>query len=250
MNSRLSHLVTVALAGSCGVLLLVILMFQLGLGRGYRWWPLDDTENSTAKQDELNRSTFKLAAWQEFADVNLRPLFNEDRKPSPPAPLDAQRDGKPIPRLNVVLSGVVITRKLRMVMVKENGKTETTTVREGGALSGDLGAWSLVRVEPRRAIFKNVAGEDAEVELIATGNGQKPPLPLTAASAPHSPGLGQPAVAAVPAAPGAESGQIKPVEQATELQRRIEARRQQIRDESTRAPPQTPPPTPPVQQQR
>ncbi|HEY8010271.1 MAG TPA: hypothetical protein VIE67_04670 [Rudaea sp.] len=246
MNSRLSQLLTVALAGTCGVLLLLILMFELGLGRGYSWWPLDDAQSSTVKQDELNRSTFKLAAWQEFADVNVRPLFNEDRKPSPPAPLDAQRDGKPIPRLNVVLSGVVITHKLRMVMVRENGKTETTTVREGGALSGDLGAWSLVRVEPRRAIFKNTAGEDAEVELIATGNGQKPPPPAIAASA-HPLGPGQSAIAAaVPA--GAGPGQIKPIEQAaTELQRRIEARRQQIRDESTRT---APPPTQPAEQQR
>lgn len=248
MNSRLSHLLTVALAGTCGVLLLVILMFQLGLGRGYSWWPLDDAQSSMAKQDELNRSTFKLGAWQEFADVNVRPLFNEDRKPSPPALLDAQRDGKPIPRLNVVLSGVVITHKLRMVMVKENGKAETTTVREGGALSGDLGAWSLVKVEPRRAIFKNTAGEDAEVELIATGNGQKPPPPATAASAPHPPGPGQSAIAAAAPA-GAEPRQVKPIEQAaTELQRRIEARRQQIRDESTHG--TAPPPTQPAQQQR
>ncbi|MGH6683161.1 MAG: hypothetical protein ACRECA_04415 [Pseudolabrys sp.] len=185
----------------------------------------------------MNRSTFKLASWQEFADVNARPLFNEDRKPSPPKADGGLDAGKPIPKLNVTLSGVVITRKARMVMIRENGKSETTTVREGGALSGDLDAWSLFRVEPRKAIFKNAAGEETEVELIATGGGQKPPLPAASGSPLHPIGPGH------RGAPVAESQRFKPGEKAsTELQRRIEARRQQLREESTRlAPPMQPP---------
>ena len=233
MKSRFSHLLTMALAGACGLLLLLLVLVQFGAGRGYRWWSADAAD-ALAPNDQLDRSTFKLPAWSEFADVNTRPLFNEDRKPTPPAGPDAPagEPAKPVPKLNVTLSGVVITPKVRIAMIVENGKTtQSSAIREGHALPGELAAWSLTKVEPRGATFKSSAGEEVKMELIAKGNGLKPPPPAApAASAPP----------VVPASAPTE-GEAKPG-QNTELQQRIEARRKQLQEQSDKAKQQGNPP--------
>jgi general secretion pathway protein N len=237
MKSRFSHLLTMALAGACGVLLLLLVLFQFGAGRGYRWWPAAAAD-ALAPNDQLDRSMFKLPAWSEFADVNTRPLFNEDRKPTPPAPPVAPGgEAKPVPKLNVTLSGVVITPKVRIAMIVENGKAaQSSAIREGHALPGELGAWSLTKVKPRGATFKSSAGEELELELIAKGNGLKPPPPAApAASAPP----------VVPASAPTE-GEAKPG-QNTELQQRIEARRKQLQEQADKAKQQGNPP--PAEQQ-
>jgi len=229
MKSRFSHLVTMVLAGACGLLLLLLVLFQFGAGRGYRWWSADAAD-ALAPNDQLDRSTFKLPAWNEFAEVNTRPVFNEDRKPTPPAPPEAPPgDIKPIPKLNATLSGVIITPKMRIAMIIENGKTtQSTAVREGHALSGELAAWSLTKVKPRGATFKSSAGEEVELELIAKGSGLKPPPP---------PPVGA-ALPVVPPANAANDAEAKPgrqPEQNTELQQRIEARRKQLQEQAEKA---------------
>ena len=235
MKSRFSHLLTLALAGACGLLLLVLVLFQFGAGRGYRWWPAD-VADALAPNDQLDRSTFKLPAWGEFADVNTRPLFNEDRKPTPPQPPDGpSSDTKPVPKLNVTLSGVVLTPKVHIAMIVEEGKTSSSAVREGHALPGELAAWSLIKVKPRGATFKSTAGEEVEKELIAKGNGLKPPPPPTS-PAPVAPNPAQPQTEAQPG---------RQPEQNAELQQRIEARRKQLQEQAERAKQQggNPPPT-------
>ncbi len=240
MKSRFSHLVTMVLAGTCGLLLLMLLLLQFGAGRGYRWWAAGAAD-ALAPSDQLDRSTFKLPAWSEFADVNTRPLFNEDRKPTPPAPPEAAgQPDKPIPKLNATLSGVIITPKLRIAMIVDNGKTtQSTAVREGHALPGDLAAWNLTKVEPRGATFKSSAGEEVKLELIAKGNGLKPPPPAAPAGA--APPVVPPAAAAdADAKPGRQP------EQNTELQQRIEVRRKQLQEQAEKAKQQGNPP--PAQQ--
>ncbi|MEP6938877.1 MAG: hypothetical protein ABI846_03870 [Rudaea sp.] len=222
MKSRLSHLVTLALAGGCGVLLLLVLLFQFGAGRGYRWWPAD-ANDALAPNDQLDRSTFKLPAWSDFVDVNLRPLFNEDRKPTPPAPPDNGAPQKPVPKLNILLSGVILSPTLHIAMIIENGKTTSSAVREGHALPGDLSAWTVTKVKPRGASFRSSAGEEVELELIAKGNGLKPPSPAAPPMVPQAP---QPQAA--------ETQPGHPPEQNLELQQRIEARRKQLQEQADR----------------
>ncbi len=253
MNSRLSQLLTLVLAGTCGVLVLIILLFELGVGRGYSWWPLDTDEPALAKQDELNRASFKLSPWEQYADVNARPLFNENRKPSPLGAESAPgRDDRPIPKLSVILSGVVITSKVHLALIKEVGKTQSTMVKEGNALPGDLSGWSLARVKPRGALFRNAAGQDVELELIASGSGQKPPQPanpVTPQQVAPAPAGQPPAPPSVPDGPKPEL-QAKTADQTTaDLQQRIETRRQQIREQNERAKQQQQPPPVPVEQQ-
>lgn len=234
MRSRFSQLLTLVLAATCGVLLMLVLLMQFGFGRGYRWWVAGD-DSTEPKQAALEHAAFKLPPWNEYAAVHARPMFNEDRKPTPPAPPEAP-DTKPVPKLTTVsLTGVIITPKVHVAMVVEQGKTQSTAVKEGGSLPGELSAWSLVRVKPRSAVFKSSAGEEAELELVAKGNGLKPPQP--AAAQPGVPPIPPPLVpqpqpaasaAASPPAPGA-------AEQASELQARIDARRKQLQEQAERA---------------
>ena len=222
MTSRFSHLATLVLAGACGVLLLLVLLFQLGAGRGYRWWPAD-ANDALAPRDQLDRSTFKLPAWSDFADVNLRPLFNEDRKPTPPAPPEsAVQNQKPVPKLNVQLTGVILSPTLHIAMIIENGKTTSSAVREGHSLPGELSAWTVTKVKPRGASFRSTAGEEVELELIAKGSGLKPPPPAAPAAPPMVPQAPPPQAEGQPA-------------QNMELQQRIEARRKQLQEQADRA---------------
>lgn len=256
MNLRVSRGLTLLLGGVCGFLLLLVVMFWFGVGRGYAWWPLDPADAAASKKNLANPQ-FRLGPWESFAEVNTRPLFNEDRKPTPPMPADAPANQQPIKQLDVVLSGVIITPKVRMALVKEKGKEKAMTVKEGGAMPGEWSSWSLTEVKPRGAVFKNSAGESATVELIPVASSQKPtppPPPHTPPPAAVAPAPGQPPVAA-PAPPGQPPqvpGQPGPApDAATDLQQRIEARRQQIREQQQQ-PPQAQsaePPQHPSQQQ-
>ena len=239
MNLRASRGLTLTLAGIAALMLLLVVLFWVGVGRGYSWWPLDPLDSAAGKK-KLANAQYRLGAWDTFADVNTRPLFNEDRRPTPPMPADAPVDAKPIPKLELVLSGVIITTKARLAMVKEKGKEKSMTVKEGGTLPGELAAWSLAEVKPRSAVFKNSAGESATVELIPVASSQKPtppPPPRTsnppvAGAPPPQPGQAPPMLPA-PASPDAAA--------AADLQQRIDARRQQIREQQQQQPQQQQP---------
>ena len=237
IKPRLSQMITVALAATCGVLLLLAFVLELGVGRGYRWWTME-AEESAPRQDQMERASFKLQAWDDYASIHQRPVFNEDRRPTPPAPPEVDT-GKPIPKLTTVtLSGVILTPRVHVALIVENGKAQSTAVKEGGSLPGDLNAWTLIKVKPRGAVFKNAVGEEAELELIAKGSGLKPPQPAPPAVAtPAPPVVPQPQPAAAPAATQTGSA----TEQASELQQRIDARRKQLQEQADRAKQQPPP---------
>jgi general secretion pathway protein N len=240
VNLRVSRGLTLGLAAFAGLMFLLCVLMWFGFGRGYSWWPLDPADSSAGGKKFFNEQ-FRLGSWDKYAEVNDRPLFNEDRRPTPPMPPEDGGSGAtPLRALDVVLSGVIITPKMRMALVKEKGKEKAMTVKEGGPMPGEWGAWNLVEVKPRSAVFKNSAGESATVELIAVATTQKPtPLP---------PPPREPVAAAAPPVPA--PAQAPPVQQAGEpanaaqvdLQQRIEARRQQIREQQQQqqAPPGQP----------
>jgi len=253
LNLRASRGLTLTLAGIAALMLLLVVLFWVGVGRGYSWWPLDPLDSAAGKK-KLANAQYRLGAWDNFADVNTRPLFNEDRRPTPPMPPDAPVDAKPIPKLELVLAGVILTSKARLAMVKEKGKEKSMTVKEGGALPGELAAWTLAEVKPRSAVFKNSAGESATVELIPVASSQKPtPPPPPRTPNPPVPGAPQPQpgqappILPAPAAPAASPDAAA----AADLQQRIDARRQQIREQQQQQP-QAPPAeaAQPAQQQR
>jgi general secretion pathway protein N len=253
LNLRASRGLTLTLAGIAALMLLLVVLFWAGIGRGYSWWTLDPLDPATGKK-KLANAQYRLGAWDNFADVNARPLFNEDRRPTPPMPPDVPGDAKPIPKLEVVLAGVIITSKARLAMVKEKGKEKSMTVKEGGALPGELAAWSLAELKPRSAVFKNSAGESATVELIPVASSQKPtPPPPPRTPNPPVPGAPQPQPGQAPPTLPGPVAPASPDAAAADLQQRIDARRQQIREQQQQQPqqPQAPQtePAQPAQQQ-
>lgn len=228
MSVRGSRLLSIALAGICGGLLLLALVLQAGWGRGYRWDTPDDSAALAAAN--IDREVFKLPVEKEYAATQARPLFNEDRKPTPEIPDEPVKPDVPPSTLNIALTGIVLTPNLHLALIQDKSKNATVSLREGMPMPGDQGDWTLTELKPRSAIFKQApGGEEVEVELTTAVASQKAP----AAGRPGKPGAPAPPpprgnAAATVAPNGTNPGA------AEQLQRRIEERRRQMRDEAER----------------
>ena len=225
-------MLTTVLASTCGVLFALGLALQFGVGRGYHWLPADTDPAAAGAMADVDRNAYQLPPQAEFAVIDQRPLFNEDRKPSPEEATDATPETPPPSPLNISLTGTMLVGKpeLHVAIVRENGKAQSIALKEGMPLPGDQGAWTLSRVKTRSAVFKSSGGEEVEVELAVGNPGQKPGAPPRPGSAPATPTGGRPPPgSAVPLPPpGPETAQ------AGELQQRIEERRKQMREAAER----------------
>jgi general secretion pathway protein N len=240
MSTRGAKLLSLILAVACGALFLIALALQLGLGRGYTW--LEQEGDAVAiSSGAIDRTPFRLAAESEFAATQARPLFNDDRKPTPDEPSDDNAAAPPSVPLNIALTGVVLTPSVRLAMVQDKAKNNSVALREGMPMPGDQGGWMLTKINPRSAIFRELSGEEVEVELTTAVANPKANAPARAPNAPATPAPPRPAPAnpqtpiALPA-PGAAASGAQPggANQQEALQRRIEERRKQMRDEAER----------------
>jgi general secretion pathway protein N len=221
---------TVVLAGICGVLLLLAFVMEAGFGRGYRWLAPDDSAALAASG--IDREPFKLPSETAYAATDARPIFNEDRKPTPEAPDEKAEPPPPSVPLNISLTGIVLTPQLHMALIQDKGKNTTIALKEGMPMPGDQGGWTLTEIKKRSAIFKETAGDEVEVELSTAVASQKPP------TQPAKPGSRKAAAEAggtkPPAPTQAASGNAGNPQAAEQLQRRIEERRKQMREEAER----------------
>jgi len=236
MSIQGAKLLTLILAATCGLLLLLALALQIGFGRGYHWLSADEDAVSGLASGGIDSTPFKLPPESGFEQTEARPLFNEARKPTPDTPGDAVTPAAPSVPLNVSLTGVILTPELHLAMIHDNGKNNSVALKEGMPLPGDLGGWTLTRIKPRSAIFKEGSGDEVEVELTTAVASPKPGTPPRA-GAPAAPGT--PQFGPKPALAG-----TKPPDpnQAEQLQHRIEERRKQMRDEAERLKQQQNPP--------
>ena len=226
MDVRVARMMTFVLAGICGLLLLTALIQLAGYGRGYGWLP-PETDTAALDVGSIDRNPFRIPAFSTFSEVERRPLFNEDRKPTPVSEGEVAEEGPPPTPLNVTLTGVILVRKsettpeLRIAMVRDNLRNESVALKVGMPLSGDQAGWTLVALEPRKATFKNANDESKEIEL------------QPAAGAPQAPAVQRPAQVA-PAKPGAVAPANAENAQESDLAKRIEERRRQMREEAER----------------
>lgn len=211
---------TQLLAAAAGMLLLVAVIQYAGVGRGFRWAP-DPGEPAHLNLGAIDQKPFQMPPASAFADIEARPLFNDDRKPTP---LDATAgdiaEEAPANPLNVILTGVIVTPELRIAMLRDNARNESVTLKVGMPLEGDQASWTLIEVKPQGATFRNAANETTQVELQAAGAAN---APLAAAGAR---GRG----ASNPRANAKGSPVTSPA--ATDLAQRIEERRRQMREEA------------------
>jgi general secretion pathway protein N len=228
MAADLNRVVTPVLAGCAAVLGMLVLAQMAGFGSRYSL-PSDVEAPPLASEVDLHEVLPPLPPFEHFAAIRDRPLFNPDRRPEMEAVVDTDNgedsgQEEPPPPIDVAITGIIITPDLRIAMVRPRGSNESVVLREGMPLPGELGAWTLSRVLPRRVLFDGGAGvAPAEVELT---------VDKTVRSAPSAPVAGEaaPAVAA-----GGEDAQPSDVQsRAAEIRRRIEERRRQMREEAAR----------------
>jgi general secretion pathway protein N len=218
-------MLTTVLASTCAALFVLAVALQFGVGRGYHWLEPGGQGAELATAGAIDRKSFELPPRTAFAAIEQRPLFNDDRRPSPEDTADTAPDAPPPSPLNISLTGTLMAARpeLRMAMVRENGKVQTVALKEGMPLPGDQSGWTLSQVKKRSAIFKSTTGEEVEVELAMVNPGQNagPQSRLN----PGGPG-------------GARNPRVPAVGPAgtpsDELQRRIEERRRQMREAAER----------------
>lgn len=175
-------LLTLALAGLCALLALVMIAQWLLAGGSPEGDAVRVTAANPGELTSLETRRFELPAESEYAVISARPLFHEDRRPEQRD--EEQQDGEgqvaeeqaPNEPPPVTLTGVIITPEKRIAMLRNTKSKEYVTLKEGDPLEG----WVLKEVERRRIVF-NAGDERQIVELDvytgpaggrAPGNGQ------------------------------------------------------------------------------
>lgn len=228
MNARSAQMITLGLAGVCGVMALAGVLAWMGAGRGFSW--LAETEAPPVTGvGRIDTDAVVMPPESEFAEVRQRPIFNDDRKPTPIVVEDEKPAAPPVP-LNITLTGIVMTPDIKLAMVRDNAKNEAVSLRVGMPLPGDQQVWTLAEIRPRSVVFKNPQDESSEVELEVAPGLTVPPSPRAATPPPGSPPPPPGANVAAPPA-NAVPGQPPP-DRAAELQRRIEERRREMREQA------------------
>lgn len=238
MNARTARLITMGLAGTCGVMALAGVLAWMGAGRGYGWLPETEAPPVTGV-GRIDTDAVVMPPDSEFAEVRQRPIFNEDRKPTPIVDTVKENTAPPVP-LNITLTGVVLTPEIRLAMVRDNAKNEAVSLRVGMPLPGEQQGWVLTEIHARKVVFKNPQEETSEVELeVAPGltvpPSPRPPAPAAATAAAPVPPPPPPPGGAPTTVPGQPPGQQPgqpPADRAAELQHRIEERRREMREQA------------------
>lgn len=242
MNVRSTRLLMIGLAAACGVLVLLMLVQLAGFGRGYGWL-VDEQGVQKLDVGNIDRTPFSLPPESTYSAIAARPLFNDDRLPTPfDANANATPAAPPVP-LNISLTGVIVTPKLRVAMIQDKARNQPQALRVGMPLEGDQSQWTLVEVKERSAVFENPASERNTVELetsaiplpaVAAAPPIQQPQPPKATTKPGQPQaivppqqIGQPGQNA-----GNDAGQPGAVNANEDLVKRIEERRRQMREEA------------------
>lgn len=236
MNSRTAQMVTYGLAGTCGVLGLAAILAWMGAGRGYSWLADSSEPPPVTGVGRIDGEPVAIPPEAQFAEIQQRPIFNEDRKPTPPAAPEVAKTDMPAVPLNVTLTGIILTPNVRLAMVQDNAKNESVSLRLGMPLPGDQQVWTLSEIKNRSAVFKNASDETAEVELqVAEVKAVAPPASRLPTPPPQQPTAASPPPGGAPPPPPPVANAnvpAQPADRAAELQRRIEERRREMREQA------------------
>jgi general secretion pathway protein N len=231
------------LAGACGFLLFVALVQYVGVGRGYRWAADDPSSEPPLPGSAVDDKPLKLPPASAFAEVEMHPLFNEDRKPTPLDASEGDDGSAPQSPLNITLTGIISTSSIKIAMVQDKARNQSVALKVGMPLEGDQASWTLVEVKPRSVVFKSAANEKTEVELeTSVAQPARAPAPRSARTG-SPPNTGRMASPANNARNNAE----KDKKDSGDLAKRIEDRRRQMREDAEKLRSQNgkgPPPKP------
>ncbi|MEM1091530.1 MAG: hypothetical protein AAF552_04065 [Pseudomonadota bacterium] len=228
-----------ALLGGCTLLAAAIVSVVLGVGQGIRPAPAMSAAGVAAGGDD-SQGEFQLPAFDTYAEVINRPLFNEDRRPMVSTEEPGTGDTTEVPEepkveLNVAVTGIIITPETQLAMVTNNVTKEMLRMKVGMALDGDQSSWTLTGIEPRRLVFSGGSQGTAEVKLEtftqALKGGAAPP-PRRNVVTPNKPKTEEGAASATNRSQ-ADSDSDRAA-RAEEIRRRVAERRAQLREEAER----------------
>lgn len=205
-------------------------------------------------------TTGRIGALDRYNEIAARPLFTNDRKPKP---FFVQGEGEQ-PESNdfdFVLTSVLITPSLRMAIVQSPDGSQSLRIKLGEAAE-QKPAWRLASLEPRSAVFEGPDGPRTLDLRIFDGQGGAAPTASNSAGAQPKPDSANAAAAAMassgqviqpeaappnpdaalpapppPAQPPAEQAPMTDQAQMEAIRQRIEARREQLRQQSTNSQP-------------
>lgn len=242
---------TLLLAAACAWSLGLLVLAGLGLGGRLGLLPDGAGEAPSLPTVSLQAPPPRLRAPADYAEVGQRPLLNFDRRP---AAVAVAENAEGAGDLDAMLTSVMITAKLKLAIVRKNEGGSVHRVKLGERVEGT--GWTLVSLEPRRALFEGPGGQKALDLRAFNGSGGEAPTAVAAAPAPQVPQApierpgpvataAPPPVAAAPVAPAptpaastASAAAAAPMTQEQQIEairRRIEARRAQMRQEAARA---------------
>ncbi|GAB3729673.1 general secretion pathway protein XpsN [Luteimonas pelagia] len=215
-------------------------------GMGGRIEPLpDDPSLQRPLPRDVAPAPARLGPLAQYDEIGSRPLFTSDRRPKPFS-LQSGEPGAEAQTFDYVLTGVIQAPSLQIAVLQPAGGGEPVRLRVGESPEG-AGAWRLVAVHPRSAVFEGPEGQQAIDLRTWDGVGGAPPTPsqppappasadvMTDADAPAPPDAAMP-TAAPQTVESAEADQAPTADDAQArmdaIRRRIEARREQLRREA------------------
>ncbi len=234
-----ANAIFLVLLAACALLGAGIVGLWMGLGQGIRPAPSQAAATPAAAAAGASEE-FQLPAYDTYAEVIQRPLFNDDRRPRVISVDNGDDpdggDGPEIPdvELNVAVTGIIITPTTQLAMVTNNVSKESLRMKVGMALDGEQANWTLTDIEPRRLVFSGGSQGTAEVKLEtftqALKGGAAPP-PRRNVVTQTNKTEGEPGDNAAPAAADTDSDRAA---RAEEIRRRVAERRAQLREEAER----------------
>ena len=236
------------LLGAAALWALCLLVLALG-GLGTRFpEPSLDAPLKPLPKVALTATRSRLGAWEGYAEVGSRPLMNEGRKPV--AVTAVASDGASA-ELDVTLTSVLITSRLKLAVLTDNKDASSRRVKLGDVVENTN--WRLVGLEPRQAVLEGPSGQRVLPLRVFDGASGEAPTAVASTEAPPAqpPAQPQPGPVAPPrspppppvaqnAAPPAtaarpEQPQMTQEQQVEAIRARIEARRAQMRAEAEAA---------------
>ncbi|MEO8162009.1 MAG: hypothetical protein ABI588_11380 [Arenimonas sp.] len=234
---------TLLLGGACLWALCLLILALGGLGTRFPA-PAAVAPPPPLPVFSLTAARSRLGAFDAYAEVGARPLLNEKRKP---IAISAIANDANAGELDVTLSSVLITSRLRMAIFTDNKDGSSRRARMDELLDGSN--WRLVELAPRSAVLEGPEGRRTlELRVFDGANGEAPTPVVAAGSDAESPSP-PPATPAPPArkpevaqnaSPAATVSKPDPnamtqEQQVEAIRARIEARRAQMRAEAEAA---------------
>ncbi|MFK7955832.1 MAG: hypothetical protein AB8B96_07035 [Lysobacterales bacterium] len=232
-----ANAIFLVLLAVCALLGAGMVSLWMGLGQGIRPAPALIAATPAAAAGGESEE-FQLPAYESYAEVIQRPLFNDDRRPrviddevdvdKPP------EDLVPTAELNVAVTGIIITPTTQLAMVRNNVSKESLRLKVGMALDGEQANWTLTDIEPRRLVFNGGTQGTAEVKLetfTQALKGGAPPPPRRNVVTQNKKKEDESGETTTPAAADTDSDRAA---RAEEIRRRVAERRAQLREEAER----------------